>query len=226
MPNQVAFAATKPGKIASSSIKSSSISYYSMSIKWGKASNAKKYKVAFRHNSRYNWRYKTVSTNSAKLENLLPNTKYTIKIQSLNGTKKSDWSNAKTFTTKKSPYTKRYIPKSKSYKHAIGIVEGGWVAVKTSTHITEDYKYDGSYKKFGYRCYGTTFTSINDKSLLNKLNCSIWAVQHHTAYKKNSETKYNTVKCNVYSCIHDHIYGGDTFSRPEKDSTTIVYSLA
>ena len=214
------FATEKPGKVSYGSIKASSISYYSMTLKWDKATNAKKYKVAYRYSEKRTWTYTTTTNTSVTLNNLLPNTKYTVKIKSINGTSSSDWTNGKTFTTKETPYTKRFSPQSKTNSHVIGVIEGGWISVKTNTHITEHYKYDNGYKKFGYRCYGVSFSSINSQELLDRLDCGIQEGVVH--YKEKSDGGYTSVKCNSYSCIHDHLYSGDTFSHSEVDSTTLV----
>lgn len=214
LKNELVYAATKPAKVSNNSIVTTSIGYYSLNLKWKKAKAAKKYKVAYRYSNKYAWRYSTVSSTSAKLNNLKPNVSYTVKIQSLNGTKKSAWTSGKSFKTKKSPYIKTFNPSAKTNKHLIGVVEGGWITVNTNTHIKEYYKYDNGYKKFGYRCYGVTFSSPNDKSLLNELNCNMGVVVHNRPS--------STVKCNSFSCIHDHIYGNRAFVKPERDSTTVV----
>ena len=213
------FGVTKPGKVPYSSIKASSLSYYSMTLKWDKATNAKKYKIAYRYSTKRAWAYTTTSNTSVTLNNLMPNKKYTIKIKSINGSASSDYTSGKYFTTKETPYTNIYSPKSKEKTHVIGVIEGGWVAVKTNTHIEEHYKYKDGYKKFGYRCYGVTFSSMNSQESLDKLNCSFGPVRH---YKAKGDGEYTTVKCNSYACIHDHIYGGDAFSKKERDSTTVV----
>lgn len=215
------FAASTPTKVSQASIKASSIGAYSMSLKWTKAKNARSYKIAFRCDKKHNWKYKITNSNSIRLENTIPRKEYLIKIQSLNGKKASGWTSVKKFKTKTSSYNKT-LKRSSTNKHVIGIVESGWVTVTTNTHITEYYKYEGNYKKFGYRCYGTTFKSSNSAELLDQLSCNIWAVKHYIAYRKNGKTKYKEVKCNVYPCTHDHIYGKEMFQHPEKDSTSVV----
>lgn len=219
--NSNVYAASKPSKVAASSIKTSSTGPYSLSLKWSKASNAKKYKVAYRYNSKQSWSYLTTSSTSIKLDNLYPNKTYSIRIQSINGSKTSDWTTTKSFKTTSSPYNKNYSSSVKT-KHVIGVVEGGWVTVEVNTHISDYYYYDGNYKKFGYRCYGATFSSINSKTLLNRLTCYVWPAKHYTAYVENGKTKYKSNKCSALNCKHDHIYAKETFSKHEYDSTTVV----
>ena len=216
------FAATKPGKVTYNSIQATSIEPYAISLKWSKASDAKKYKIAYKRSVESEWTYKEVNTTSIKVQNLYPNTTYSVKIQAINGREKSGWTSAKSFKTKQTPYTKTYSPKSVVKKHIVAMQSGGWLAVEVNTHITEYFCYDGNYKKFGYRCYGTTFSSLNEKSLLNNLECGMHPVEHYTAYVKDGKTKYNEKICNEHRCKHDHIYGETTFRRIERDSTTVV----
>ena len=52
LKNELVYAATKPAKVSNNSIVTTSIGYYSLNLKWKKAKDAKKYKVAYRYSNK------------------------------------------------------------------------------------------------------------------------------------------------------------------------------
>ena len=74
----------------------------SLTIKWSKAKNAKKYEVAYRTGDNA-WTRKTIKSTKYKMLGLNPYCKYDIKVRGLNGKKKGKWSNTIQQYTK--PYT-------------------------------------------------------------------------------------------------------------------------
>ncbi len=73
-----------------------------LTVKWSKAKNAKKYEVAFRTGDN-SWVKKTSKNTKYKIAGLNPYCKYDIKVRGLNGSKKGSWS--KTITQYTKPYS-------------------------------------------------------------------------------------------------------------------------
>ena len=88
----------------------------------------------------------------------------------------------------------------------------GWCAVRITGYTTETYKDKKKYRKYTFRCYGALF-STNDQEAYRRLHGSIGAVLHYNPKEK---------RCKIEKCKHAHINGGDTFSYPYHDSTTVV----
>ncbi len=67
-----------------------------LKVTWKKASNAKKYQVAYkRYGKKYKWHYKTVSSKTYTIKKLKKNKKYYVKVRAINGSKKGAWSTKK-----------------------------------------------------------------------------------------------------------------------------------
>lgn len=100
VPVEAAKAKT-PKKVSVKTIKATSVKSTSMTVKWSKAKNAKKYQVAYKVSTSKKWKYKTAKKNSIKLSGLKASTTYKVKIRSINGKKKSKWTSSKSLKTGK-----------------------------------------------------------------------------------------------------------------------------
>lgn len=105
LPNVSEAAAKKPAAVKAKTVKvyksTSNTKTATVKVKWKKAKNAKKYRVAYKAKSKKSWKKVTTKKTAVTLKNLKGNTKYSVKVRSLNGKKYSKYSKAKTFKTKK-----------------------------------------------------------------------------------------------------------------------------
>ena len=91
----------KPARVTN--VKLSSSTTKSLSVKWGKAKNAKKYQIAYKKASAKKYKYVTLKKGkrSYVIKKLKANTQYRVKVRGINGKKKGKWSKVKKFKTKK-----------------------------------------------------------------------------------------------------------------------------
>ena len=105
LPNVSEAAAKKPAAVKAKTVKvyksTSNTKTATVKVKWKKAKNAKKYRVAYKAKGKKSWKKVTTKKTAVTLKNLKGNTKYSVKVRSLNGKKYSKYSKAKTFKTKK-----------------------------------------------------------------------------------------------------------------------------
>lgn len=105
LPNVSEAAAKKPAAVKAKTVKvyksTSNTKTATVKVKWKKAKNAKKYRVAYKEKGKKSWKKVTTKKTAVTLKNLKGNTKYSVKVRSLNGKKYSKYSKAKTFKTKK-----------------------------------------------------------------------------------------------------------------------------
>lgn len=92
------YAAAKPAQVKN--VKMSASTATSITVKWGKAKNAKEYQVAYKKLGTSKFKTAKVSKLSRKITGLAQDTTYCIKVRGVNGKTYGKWSAEKKFTTK------------------------------------------------------------------------------------------------------------------------------
>ena len=122
-----AFAAAKPGKVTG--VKITSAEDTMIGLSWAKASNAKKYEVAYKEASAKTWKSSKTASRKITITKLKQDKKYNFKVRGLNGSKKGAWSSMLT--------QKTYVrPDEVDFQTILaleltkGTIKIGWDAVK------------------------------------------------------------------------------------------------
>ena len=98
-----AYAASVPAQVKNVKLAGSTAT--SLKVSWGKASNAKKYQVAYKKVGAANFKTVTVTNRTRNITALSNDTTYAVKVRAVNGKKYGKWSAVKKFKTKVN-YTK------------------------------------------------------------------------------------------------------------------------
>lgn len=102
---------------------------------------------------------------------------------------------------------------NKKNKHVIGVPNGGWVTINTSTAVSETYSDSGTKRNFTKHHLAVLFTSPNASSVTGKLTCSMGQLVHYNP---------NKVVCKSIAPIDSVVVPRPYVAHRHKDSKTKV----
>ena len=187
--DEVYAAAKKPAQVKS--LKLSKKTTNSLSIKWAKPKNAKKYEVAYRVSGTGD--YKTTKTSKKKytIKKLTQGTTYQVKVRALNGSKKGKWSSVKKFaTTAKTPAQTKNLKLKSSSTTTLTV---GWSKVSYAKKYQIGYKKKGA-KKFTYKTTTEPTYTIKGLKKVTSYNVKVRAINGSKKGKWSKTATYKTAK--------------------------------
>ena len=219
IPQQsIVFAATKtPAKV--SSVKMTTRTPYSLTIKWGKATNATKYRIAYKKSSWKEYKYKTVTGTTYKLSGLDQNSTYSVKVRGLNQTKEGSYSSVKKYTTskEKTPLNVKNVKMTTRTPYSLTIK---WDKATNATNYRIAYK-KSSWKDYKYKTVTGTTYKLSGLDQNTAYSIKVRGLNQTKKGSYSSVTKYSTLMENTPSKVQELKLAAST-----SDSLTISWKKA